>query len=129
MEERRGEPRRELKIPVRITFYKESETREVLARIECRTKDISISGLRIRMKVRSAEILEKLNNFTPDQNNAFFIEVGIVRPEKELCFSGDIMWSNIIDFENNEIQIGMRITNIDVKTHKEWAHIVEKSKE
>ncbi len=122
----RREPRKKLKIPVRITLYGEG-AREVLVQIECHTKNISMNGLGIEMQIRSADLWEKLNNFTPDSQNTFFIGLNIINPEKEIRLSGTVMWSKVTDFENKELQIGISLQGLDDETLKEWSGIVEDS--
>ncbi len=122
----RREPRKKLKIPVRITLYGEG-AREVLVQIECHTKNISMNGLGIEMQISSADLWEKLNNFTPDSQNTFFIGLNIINPEKEIRLSGNVMWSRVTDFENKELQIGISLQGLDAETRKEWSSIVEDS--
>lgn len=118
MIEKRREARKQLNFPVNITLYEIVGDEVESIRIEAHTKDISMNGLGIDMKIKSYGIWERLNDFSSCKN--FYIDLEFATPKEKVLVSGTIVRCKIINEEKKELQLGIFLKRMNEKIREEW---------
>jgi hypothetical protein len=118
MDERRREPRKKINIPVNVSLYEIIGADVKVVQMDAYTKDISMKGLGIDLKIRSKEIWEKLNNFS--WRKKFYIDLEFVTPEDKIVLSGTIVRCQITNKEKKELRIGIILKELNEKIREEW---------